>query len=186
MNFLITRTTDKLVECNVINEEYKELYSYGLQQGLIIIANILTTIAIGCIFKMIWQSIVFMIAYFSLRLYAGGYHAKSQLHCYLLSIVLTLTVLLAIRSIPWTNFTCLIVAFAAGIVIFLISPVEARNKPLDPMERFVYKKRTRIILMAEILILLLMFELRFTLILSCISVSLLALCVLLILGKLKC
>lgn len=186
MNLLIKRATDKLVEYNVINEEYKELYSYGLQQGLIMIANILTTIAIGFMFKMIWQSIVFMITYFSLRLYAGGYHAKSQLQCYLLSIVLTLTVFLAIRIIPWTNFTCLSVDLVAGIIIFFISPVETKNKPLDSTERLVYKKRTRIVLMTEILISLVMFELKFTLILSCISVSILALCVLLVLGKLKC
>ncbi len=177
------KVVNQLINAGVINKEDKELYTYGLEQGLLIVINILTTMLIGIVLGMVWQSILFMIAYLPLRSFAGGYHAKTQSQCYFLSIVLTSAVLLAIRFISWTNLICLSVALAAGIIIFVLAPVAARNKPLDRIEVSVYKKRTRIILMAEICILLSMFGLGFNQILPCISVSLLALSVMLILGS---
>uniref|UniRef100_UPI00248B60B9 accessory gene regulator B family protein n=1 Tax=Anaerocolumna aminovalerica TaxID=1527 RepID=UPI00248B60B9 len=55
---------DKVISVNDnIKEEDKELYKYGLRQGLFIIINLLTTILLGYIFKNVWQAVIFMIAY---------------------------------------------------------------------------------------------------------------------------
>ena len=142
-----TSIIDQFIKNDIISSDDKELYSYGLHQGMILLLNIITTILIGLAFGMAWQSFVFMIAYIPLRSYAGGYHAKTQIGCYFISVLLIITALLGIRYIPWTITICLIVVLSAGGIIFFASPVENINKPLcSTEEKIAYKKKMRIIL----------------------------------------
>lgn len=145
--------TEKIVETLIYNKiipkEDRELYTYGFQQGWIFLTNIFTTILIGWVFNMLRESIVFLIIYMPLRFYAGGYHAKTPLRCYLLSILLISTVLLGTKTFQWID-SLLIIFIAttwAGGIIYLLAPVESRNKPLCDKERKVYKSRTGIILL---------------------------------------
>lgn len=123
--------------------------------------------------------------YMPLRIYAGGYHARTQLRCYISSVVLIVAVLLAIEFIPWTNFIVITISIVSGLIIFILSPVEDMNKPLDAAEVKVYGKKTRIILGLELCALVLLVGFGMKIIVSCISVSLFVQCVMLILGKKK-
>lgn len=185
MERLANALTDKLVQWNIVKYEDRELYAYGLWQGTILIFNFLTIIVIGLLFKMLWQSLVFIIAYGFLRPVAGGYHARKQINCYILSIVLIVTVLCMLRWIHWNSIVCLIILLISGIIILLFAPIEDENKPLDIKEKRVYKHRTRIILF-----LLTLLSLSFLLvgniqISSNIAISILFSAIMLILGKIK-
>ncbi|SHI75109.1 accessory gene regulator B family protein [Lutispora thermophila] len=182
---LINKIADGLIANGAIKVEDRDLYEYGLKQGLLIIVNILTTIAIGLLFNMVWQSLLFMIAYIPLRSFAGGYHARTQSKCYFFSILLTMSVLLAIKLIPCTRFNIVCIAMIAAIIIYALAPVEDANKPLDKMEEEVYKKRARKILAVELCAMLLAMGLRVSWVSFCISVSILALSILIIIGKVK-
>lgn len=177
------RITDELVLIKIIDPEESELYKYGLQQGALILLNILTILIVGKIFGMLLESVVFMVTYIPLRTYAGGYHARTQLKCYISSVVLIIAVLLGIRFIPWTNFIILMISIISGLIIYILSPVADSNKPLNVTEVKVYKKNARIILAFEFSVLILMINLEVNSIAGCISVSLLSLCVMLILGR---
>ncbi|WP_069998706.1 accessory gene regulator ArgB-like protein [Cellulosilyticum sp. I15G10I2] len=185
MTHLFERITDLFIHNGIINSEDKELYTYGLQQGLIIIANILTTLFIGLLLGMVWQSIVFMLSYIPLRSFAGGYHAKTQFKCYMLSIVLTTAVLLVIKLIPWTNFMIWGLALSAGMLILIFSPLGDSNKPLDKIEISIYKRWTIIILLVEVCIVLLTVILSLYQIGACIAISLFVLSNMLIIAKLN-
>lgn len=138
--------TEKLIEMQIINLEEKDIYFYGFKQGFLLLLNIITMIIIGFLFNMIWESIIFMVSYSILRVYAGGYHASTPIRCYLFSIVMIVAVLLLMKSIPWNGFISIIITISSGINIFLMAPVEDANKPLDPEENRKFKKRTNIIL----------------------------------------
>ena len=107
MNSILERLTNHFVVNEVIRDEDREIYYYGLYQGFLIIVNIITAIIIGVIFRMVWQSILFMLAYVPLRTYGGGYHAKTEGRCYLISIALASGVLLAIKFILMTDLNIL-------------------------------------------------------------------------------
>lgn len=143
--------TQSLINAQIIENEGREIYRYGIQQGLTMILNLLTTLAIGLICGMWWQAFVFMLAYIPLRSYAGGYHAKTPFRCYLFSIALMVTTLLAIRIVHDTILICCFLMLLSCVCILLFAPVEDHNKPLDAMERRIYKKRTRWILCLEII-----------------------------------
>ncbi|MBQ8010486.1 MAG: accessory gene regulator B family protein, partial [Oscillospiraceae bacterium] len=97
---LSERIVDGFEKQRVILSEDKEIYRYGVQQGLNLAFNFLTTLVIGAVCGMFWESVLFMAAYMPLRSFAGGYHAKTHLRCYLYSIVMITAVLLVIRFLP--------------------------------------------------------------------------------------
>lgn len=140
------KIADSLIHAGVAPTEDKALYEYGIRQGILTVINILTAVLIGLLLGMVWQTVVFLIAYTPIRTNAGGYHAGTPFMCYLLSIPMMLAVLSGIKFIPWNGYLVLIVIICAGIAVFLLAPVEDMNKPLDQLEVKVYKKRSRIIL----------------------------------------
>ena len=146
IHFISGKIVDGLIENGTIVPEEKDLYFYGLQQGLTMIVNILTTVAIGFVFKMVWQSIVFMLNYIPLRSFAGGFHAKTQLRCHLFSIVLIIVALLGMKMIPWNIISILFITLLASTTIILLAPMEDFNKPLNQKERILFKKCTMAIL----------------------------------------
>lgn len=152
MMILIDKVGNRFVRDGIITEEDKELYTYGMQQGALILINIISAIIIGIIFNMVWQCIIFLLAYMPLRSYAGGYHARSQFRCYVVSQFIIVIALLGIMEIQWTTITALFSVIISAGIIFVLAPVEDANKPLDASEKDLYKRKTRKILLLEILI----------------------------------
>lgn len=64
--------TDILEQQNKFAPEDKEVYRYGIQQGLNLTLNILTTITIGILSGMVYPSILFLACYMPLRSFCGG------------------------------------------------------------------------------------------------------------------
>ena len=71
--------TQQLEKENIITSENRELYRYGIQNGLVIALNSLTSLLIGIIFGELVYSILLLAVYIPLRTYAGGYHASTQI-----------------------------------------------------------------------------------------------------------
>lgn len=86
------RIKDNLVRSNVIKEEDAEIYIYRLNQTLVYVFNVSSALIIGWIFGEILEIVVFMDAYIPLRSFAGGYHAKTPLRCYTLSVIMIIVV----------------------------------------------------------------------------------------------
>lgn len=98
-------------------------------------------VLIGCLFRELFVTIVFTITFKFLRTYAGGYHAKTRMRCSILSYATMAGVLIAIKLLPENIFYGLIVWILAGVVVLYLAPVEAQTKPLDDLERCVYRKK---------------------------------------------
>lgn len=130
-----------LVSSELIKSEDSSLYQYGLQQGLFMFLNFFTTVIVGLIFGMLWQSVLFSLVYMPLRMNAGGYHARTPLRCYVFSTALIFAVLSVIRLVSQSRLICGIIAVAGAAVIFALAPVGDANKPLDKIEQKVYRER---------------------------------------------
>lgn len=185
MEHLAGRFTDQLVQWNIVKSEDRELYVYGFWQGAILVFNFATVVVIGAIFQMLWQSLVFMLAYGVLRPVAGGYHARTQRNCYIFSILLLLAVLGVLHWFPWNPIGCIVFMLAAITVVFVLAPVEDENKPLDETEQKVYKKRSRWIALmlsatAFILLVLKLYPIAY-----CVTVAVMVSAIMLVLGKIK-
>lgn len=152
---MIHRISDKIAQWLLsqgsIPEEDCAVYTYGLELGIAQIVNFLTAILIGTAFGMVLESVLFLTAYIPLRSYAGGYHAGSELKCYVLSCVQIVLALLTIRLIP-TPF-CLVAAIGLALVsiplIFILAPIPDSRRSLDLEERLHFRKRALLILFCE-------------------------------------
>lgn len=182
---LSERIADGFEKQRVISSEDKELYRYGVQQGLNLLLNLLTTFVIGILCGMLMASLLFIVVYMPLRSFAGGYHAKTHLRCYLYSILMITAVLLVIRFLPLGMLICSCLMLVGGIIIVLLAPVEDSNKPLDEAEQCVYRKRTQLILSVETVLFLAFIFLHVKVCYSTIAMAVLSIGILLIAGTLK-
>ncbi len=177
--------TSLFIKSSVIQEEDKDLYQYGVEQICNIILNILTTFIIGALYGMIPEILIFMFAYIPLRIYAGGFHAKTPFRCYLCSVVITVIAISVMKFIEIPYFICIIATVASSTVILKAAPIEDKNKPLDSVEKIVFKKRTVLIWLAEIILLFLFSILKMDLFVVPISLSMLLEGIMVILGIIK-
>lgn len=149
---LSRRIGDNLVRSDVVKAEDAEIYIYGINQILVSVVNVLSALIIGLIFGVFLEIAVFMAAYIPLRSFAGGFHAKTPLRCYIFSVIMLIVVSIGLKYLSiaaWVYYADLAVSF---VIVLVLSPVEDRNKPLDELEYKVYKKRAAIIAVVELVI----------------------------------
>lgn len=148
--------TEKIIEnvwksmkaASQIDEEDKEIYLFGFYQGLIFLLNIATALFTGIILHMFLESVLFLICFIPLRIFAGGYHAKTQLRCYIMSTITTAVLLCLIGFLQRKMGVQTIALYIiAACVIWKLAPVQDKNKPLDLDEQKKYRKRVHSLLM---------------------------------------
>ena len=96
-----------------------------------------------------------------------------------------IVVLSVIKFFPMGNLICDCLSLLSGIIIFLLAPVEAEHKKLDEIEYVVYRKRSRIILIAEIIIQFLLSIIVSKRFIMCFSLAFMCLAVVMIAGAVK-
>ena len=141
-----------LVKSKVVEAEDAEIYIYGINQILTSVLNVSSALIIGLIFGVFPEIAVFMAAYIPLRSFAGGYHAKTPLSCYVFSVIMLIVVSIGLKYLHLADWVYYAVLVAATLVVLVLSPVEDRNKPLAEIEQKVYKKRTMNIAAAEVMV----------------------------------
>lgn len=146
------KIVNDLMQNNIVKAEDIEIYIYGMNQILMYAINMFSALIIGLLFRAFFETAVFMIAYCSLRSFAGGYHAKTPLRCYIFSIIMLIIVLIGMKYIYMTECVYYAILAVSALIVIILSPVEDRNKPLDEIEHKVYKKRAIFIAVAELLI----------------------------------
>ena len=172
-------------ENQIIKHDDRELYVYGFEQGISIVLNVITTLLIGLIFNTFFQLVIFMASYIPLRSFAGGYHAKTPLRCYIYSIIMLILVSVGMRYLFFVDMVYYVILAISALIIFVLSPVEDKNKPLDKIELKVYRKRTLFILLAELIICVLSNVIDLYAVFISINYNLAVMSVIILLGMLK-
>ncbi len=179
------KITDKLISLKTINSVDRDIYEYGVQHILITLLNITTVIIIGIVLNAVIEAIAFITAFIPLRIFAGGFHFSTPIKCYIFSSCFVAAVLLAMRYVNISILIYCLLYCLAIVIILILSPVEDVNKPLDQVEKKVYRKRTIIVLGTECgLILILFFFDQFILVQSMMA-SNIVLSLMIILGIIK-
>lgn len=130
-----------------VDEEDKEIYMFGFYQGLIFLLNLVTALLTGIILDMFLESVLFLICFIPLRIFAGGYHAKTQFRCYVMSTVTTVILLYLIAFLQKNmGVEAIALYIIATCIIWKLAPVQDKNKPLDLDEQKKYRKRVHSLL----------------------------------------
>ena len=182
---LSNKITKKLVDINIIDVADSELYEYGFWQGGVLFLNFLTVIFLGILSNMLLESIIFLVFYGTLRTIAGGYHARTQHACYILSVLLMIVVLTILKTFPWNTIICCILTVLSISIIFILAPVQDENKLLDETEKKIFKKLSRVISLLYRLTIFLLFLFNKNELAYCVVISLFTLTIMLVLGKIR-
>lgn len=144
--------SSKLIEFFVSNDliknEDKEIYKYAVNI-LSSLIHIATVMIIGLCFNLFIESLVFYFSFIAIRKFAGGYHAKTPVRCYLFSFASNIIILCLVKWLSSINtlfiFIFIIFELLCVVLILLISPLDTENNPLTGQEKKMYRMLTSII-----------------------------------------
>lgn len=135
-----------------ITNEQREEHLYGMNMLFNVTINIISMIFIGIATGKPLECIIFCFIYKTIRKYTGGFHFESAWTCYISSCVMYLLAMAAIIYVPFRMYETSGMVIISSIIMWILSPIEAINKPLDEREKQVFKKRARIRITAVVVI----------------------------------
>ncbi len=115
---------------NIINEDELPVYQYGMQVLICNIAGMLTVLIVGILISRLVESIIFITIYATLRIYTGGYHARTPLVCNIVFLG-TYLVTVMLEALKVNNSVVWIMYLLSCLIILRFSPIENVNKELD-------------------------------------------------------
>lgn len=141
MNNMITKLVENLHKEELISEEDKIIYLFGLKELISLIINVFTIILIGIIFGELIGVMFFAISFMTLRKYAGGYHAPKPVRCYIMTCIVLAATAILLKNIHFSVVAIVIGLCISATIILTMTPVECKNKPLDSLERKIYRQK---------------------------------------------
>ena len=165
-------------------ETNKEIIMYGMEALLMDVLGFALTVFVGVCFHYIIGSIFTWVFLYPLRKYAGGYHASTRIRCTILSIaILTLSFYVILKLNIVRIDMCIFLI--CSLILWCFAPVSTANKRLDDAELKEYRKRTRILLLIDIVIYLLAVIFLNKMIVTSITISLFIVGTSVLAGKIK-
>lgn len=137
--------TEWLIRKRAINEEEYELYEYAVKTLRYMVSPYILVIIWCCVLQLsIWKGLLLIIPFSLFRRYTGGYHAKKEWQCIIISSSLILLFIITAERIS-CGVTLFIIVLVGLNVICIVSPIVSPNKPLSDMEITRFKKKTILI-----------------------------------------
>lgn len=188
---MIERLSNKIVSYLIafetIPEAERELYQYGVFLLISQILYFIVTLILGFALGIVFESIIFFVAFQSIRQIAGGYHASTETRCEILS---TLAVLLSLIIIKLVNENLLLthmilISSVFAVVIFFLAPLDTVERLLSTEEFFAFRKKMRIILLVIIVLIIVSYLIKINTLFTPCCMSIVLEGVLLLIGKIK-
>lgn len=152
---LVTSIIEMQLRIGTIQKDDMKIYQYGYTLLIEVLINIVLSFIVSILLGILKECIFFMCAFVPLRSFCGGYHAKKAWKCIALSNISIMSAILFADFIARFNIS--LIWFLAGevilgIIIMHLSPVESCNNRLTDVQRRLYKKYARVILLIEMLV----------------------------------
>ncbi|MGC4019660.1 MAG: accessory gene regulator B family protein [Muricomes sp.] len=135
----------------ILEENEKATYVFGYQLLMGKILSVILMLFIAGVTGTFWEMTLFMSAFIILRQYAGGFHFEKAEVCIMFSALLSVAIGIGFKhwfySMPlhvWLG-----IEIISAIFIWLLAPMDTKNKRFDEIERRVYARRTKILLLME-------------------------------------
>lgn len=145
--------TQLLIESNIVDNKDFDLYNYGLFIFISETFLFIYCLIVGAILKIALPSLLFCSMFFLVHRFAGGFHAKTELHCLIITLSFFLISIVSIKL--GTQLNCIIlisIYVCCSIILILLSPADTPQKPLSNKEKFLFKKITSLILVVGFIV----------------------------------
>jgi len=146
-----SRIVDRLLNYEEFFHYDRAVYVYGIELIISTLAGLSSIIGISILCSNAIFGIVFILFFVPLRLFTGGYHAKTYSKCYFVSI-LSFVILLSIQHFLETKIPTifwLILFLIAQFYIMRRAPMINRNQEISSQKERKSKTVARIIIFVE-------------------------------------
>ncbi|NBI17462.1 hypothetical protein D1841_06710 [Neglecta sp. X4] len=135
LNRFANYLTDMMYKYFPTAHSSRPVYVYGFELLLSTGCSVASIMALSAVFSLVHYALLFLGVFMSLRLFNGGFHAKTYGKCFLVTNAVYLIVLLTslfvqnIAQISMTGY--LLITVSAATVIYVLSPIKHVNHPLS-------------------------------------------------------
>lgn len=131
--FLAKRITDVFIRRLQIEEEDRDLFYLGIEVIVNTTLTALVILALSVLLHNFWGAVLFLCCFVNVRSYSGGYHAKTRLHCFVVSILCYLVSYGMMEGLLRLGTAMQIIIITMGVLASLVvfvkyAPVENPNK----------------------------------------------------------
>lgn len=158
-------------------------YAYRLLLSRILIYSII--IAMGIIMGNWLEMFSFLLPFVILRQYVGGIHLEKISSCMIVSSIIIFFNTQYLTAKPSLTVPIIILGLVADGIVYMLAPVDNSNKKLDEVEKQIYGKKAKIILMIECIVAFVLYFTQYAIIAKGIVMSHIVLAFGLILGETK-
>lgn len=135
-------TAKRMVSDQIIRENQITIYTYGLELVFSSLAGILALVFVSFLGGKPFWWLPYLVGFIPLRLTGGGYHAGSHRNCIALFTVFYTINLSFFSFFIIPKGTWAIICTVNVLILYVFSPVEAKNKPLHVVKRKKNRKRS--------------------------------------------
>jgi accessory gene regulator B len=150
MKRMSERLTCYLVRKGSIKKEDYEIYNYGFQLEFEIVLSFLASLGIALYLNMLQETVLFFALFIPLRAFAGGFHFKKYLLCFIGSNVSLFTILVLVKNVDLLPRLSVIFYLILTAAIKYLSHLKNTEPELD--KRYYSRKLNAVILFFSILI----------------------------------
>lgn len=143
---ILSNKIARIIEKNSISPKASTaVLAYGVEIIIISVIGFLLLVVSSLILGHPFAWLYFSIGFVPLRTTGGGFHAKSHIGCFAITVLMfTVSVLLSYHLL-WNPLAYFVISLISLVLIILLSPVEASNKPLNAMRKRANRCRSIII-----------------------------------------
>jgi accessory gene regulator B len=147
MQRISDKLTNFLIKKNIVRNDDREIYIYGLLAMFSTVINFFLILFIGLVAGLLFETLIYLFGFALLRCYCGGYHAKTQLGCVLSFTAIYALSMAAYYFLPaeYNRLFSMISAGACLIFIFIFAPIEHKNRSFEGNEYKKFRLVSRII-----------------------------------------
>ena len=91
MEYLSLLLADRMIKCQVIEEDDKKYYAYSIQLLLEKITGILLISGFALVFKSLVEVLIFLITFSLIQIHSDGIHCKTSIGCFISSVIVSLS-----------------------------------------------------------------------------------------------
>lgn len=143
MDWTIRKIIAFFLKQQAIDPDDVDVYEYGLYILLSDIIDFGITFLLALVFGQLVQTLLYYVAFISLRRCAGGYHASTRLRCFAISMVAWALSMWLIHISGQLLWLMLAFAVLTVVLIFLFAPVENNNNPQSLEELLRHRRHAR-------------------------------------------
>ena len=135
-----------LQDKKALQEDDIDVFTYGLDLVIFSIVSILGLLVLGFVVGHFLETVFYLLAFTPLQTTGGGYHAKTHLRCFLITLAGWLAAMILCHILPlWI----IALFMLQGILtVFKYAPIEHVNAPMSPRQRRKMRRYARTICVA--------------------------------------